>query len=123
MFILLCLCRSAGFILLLCLCRSTGFILEGFPSTADEVTVLGEHGLYPDAAVVLNVEDTDVLARLLPPKMDRWRQRRDRKHAHRKQVKERKKEKREREMKLRKEELLNEAEARRQERLVSYVRF
>lgn len=34
-------------------------------------------GLFPDAALILNVEDSDVIGRLLPPKLDKWRVKRD----------------------------------------------
>lgn len=38
---------------------------------------MAEMGLFPDAAIILNVEDSDVIARLLPPKLDKWRVKRD----------------------------------------------
>lgn len=38
---------------------------------------MAEMGLFPDAALILNVEDSDVIARLLPPKLDKWRVKRD----------------------------------------------
>lgn len=57
--------------------RSTGFILEGFPRTSEEAKYMAEMGLFPDSALILNVEDSDVIARLLPPKLDKWRVKRD----------------------------------------------
>ena len=36
-------------------------------------------GLFPDTALLLAVEDTDILGRLLPPKLDKWQQKRMRK--------------------------------------------
>lgn len=38
---------------------------------------MAEMGLFPDAALILNVEDSDVIARHLPPKLDKWRVKRD----------------------------------------------
>jgi len=34
--------------------------------------------LFPDAGVVLTVEDSDVIARLLPPRLNKWKVKRDR---------------------------------------------
>ncbi|XP_039770688.1 adenylate kinase 9 isoform X2 [Ornithorhynchus anatinus] len=53
--------------------RSTGFVLDGFPRTAEEAQFLAEHGLCPDAAVVLQVEEGDVSARLLPSALQKWK--------------------------------------------------
>ena len=59
------------------LCRSTGFVLEGFPRTADEARYLADLGLFPDAALVMTVSDGDVIGRLLPPKLDKWKVKRN----------------------------------------------
>lgn len=59
--------------------RSTGFILEGFPQSLEDVQYLMDRRLLPDAAVVMEVETADVLSRLLPQRLDRWRERRTRK--------------------------------------------
>jgi len=53
-------------------CRSTGFVLEGFPRTPDDCQFLAQSGLYPDATLLLMVEDKDVIKRLLPGEMDKW---------------------------------------------------
>ncbi|XP_078460274.1 adenylate kinase 9 [Lampetra planeri] len=53
--------------------RSRGFLLEGFPSTPDEVQYLAERALFPEVAVLLNVMEGDVIKRLLPPQLDKWR--------------------------------------------------
>ena len=74
--------------------RSTGFVIEGFPRTADEAAYLGENGLFPDAAVVLGIDDGEVIARLLPPKLKRWKQRRAKLLAKKQKIKDRKKKKR-----------------------------
>jgi len=70
------------------LSRSTGFILEGYPRTADEASFLSELGLFPDVAVVLVVEDGDVIGRVLPPRLDKWKRKRDKKLARKQRMKE-----------------------------------
>ncbi|XP_048858202.1 adenylate kinase 9 isoform X2 [Brienomyrus brachyistius] len=59
--------------------KSAGFILEGFPQSLEDVQYLMDHCLLPDATVVMEVETADVLRRLLPQRLDRWRERRMRK--------------------------------------------
>ncbi len=78
--------------------RSTGFILEGFPKTSEEAVYIGEQGLFPDSAIILAVEDTDVIARLLPPKLQKWKERRDRRNEKKQRIKEKKQKKRVRSM-------------------------
>merc|ERR1712129_251345 len=56
--------------------KSTGIVLEGFPRLSEEAEWLGTAGLFPDSAIILAVEDGDVIFRLLPPKQERWRIRR-----------------------------------------------
>ena len=74
--------------------RSTGFVLEGFPRNVDEAEYMAANGLYPDCAVILVVEDTDVISRLLPPKLEKWKQKRDKKLAKRQKIKDKAKKKR-----------------------------
>ena len=61
--------------------RSTGFILEGFPRNPEEVRYLTEAGLYPDCAINLATEETDIIKRLMPPLLEKWRNKRDKKLA------------------------------------------
>lgn len=68
--------------------------MEGFPSNADDCGYLGDAGLFPDAAVLLNVQDTDVVGRLLPPKLQKWKERRDRRNEKRRKIKEKRQKKR-----------------------------
>ena len=78
-----------------CVCRrSTGFVLEGFPRTADEARYLAEVGLFPDAALIMTVSDGDVIGRLLPPKLEKWRVKRDKRLAKKAKKKEKAKKKR-----------------------------
>ncbi|XP_050995505.1 adenylate kinase 9 isoform X2 [Labeo rohita] len=59
--------------------KSTGFILEGFPQNQEEVSFIVEHRLFPDVVAVMSVEVSEVVRRLLPSRLTRWRERRDRK--------------------------------------------
>ncbi|NXC34409.1 KAD9 kinase, partial [Campylorhamphus procurvoides] len=68
--------------------RSTGFILDGFPRTADEVKYLAERGLCPDVAVYIQVEDSDILDRLFPPRLEKWKEKRRKKKEYKKKLKE-----------------------------------
>lgn len=45
-------------------------------------------GLFPDVAVVLVVEDSDVIGRVLPPRLDKWKRKREKKLARRQRMKE-----------------------------------
>lgn len=68
--------------------RSTGFILDGFPRTADEARYLSERGLCPDVAVYIQVEEYDILGRLFPPRLEKWKDRQRRKKEYKKKLKE-----------------------------------
>eukprot|EP00731_Ephydatia_muelleri_P001087 Em0001g1087a len=57
--------------------KSTGFILEGFPSNGDELQLLCNKGLFPDAAVFLHVESKHIVERMLPGKMEIWKRKRN----------------------------------------------
>ncbi|XP_685909.5 adenylate kinase 9 isoform X1 [Danio rerio] len=59
--------------------KSTGFILEGFPQNHEEVSFMAEHHLFPDVVAVMSVEVSEVVRRLLPSRLNRWRERRERK--------------------------------------------
>lgn len=74
--------------------------------------------MYPDAAVSLEVEDTDVIGRLLPPRLARWRNRRNQKLERRRKRKERKHQKREAKIAKRREKLITQAEKKKADRLV-----
>lgn len=74
--------RPSGFL------RSTGFILEGFPQHSEEVSFLAAHHLYPDTVVLLSVEVSEVVKRLLPAQLDRWRDRMTRKREQKQLLKE-----------------------------------
>ncbi|NWS71417.1 KAD9 kinase, partial [Crotophaga sulcirostris] len=67
--------------------RSTGFILESFPRTLDEAQYLSQRGLCPDVAVYIQVEDSDVLDRLFPPRLKKWQERQHKKMENRKKLK------------------------------------
>uniref|UniRef100_A0A672TIB4 Adenylate kinase 9 n=1 Tax=Strigops habroptila TaxID=2489341 RepID=A0A672TIB4_STRHB len=67
--------------------RSTGFILDGFPRTSDEAQYLSEQGLCPDVAVYIKVEESDVLDRLFPPRLQKWKERQHKRMENRKKLK------------------------------------
>ena len=45
-------------------------------------------GLFPDAAILLGVEDTDIVDRLLPGKLEKWKVKRDKRLAEKAKKKE-----------------------------------
>ena len=84
--------------------RSAGVIIEGFPSTTDEAEFMATKGiiyhslylsqpssyyaylwcftgLFPDATIILKVDNEDVVKRILPNKMVIWRRKRDKRLA------------------------------------------
>ncbi|NXY17684.1 KAD9 kinase, partial [Atrichornis clamosus] len=67
--------------------RSTGFILDGFPRTSDEAKYLSEKGLCPDVAVYIKVEESDILDRLFPPRLKKWKDRQLKKQEYKKKLK------------------------------------
>ena len=84
----------------------------------DESSFLGDGGYFPDAAIVLEIEDTDAVARLLPPRLARWRNRRRQLLERQLQKKERKRQRREAAIERRRAKLQKEAELRKAEREV-----
>ncbi|NWS15943.1 KAD9 kinase, partial [Pachyramphus minor] len=67
--------------------RSTGFILDGFPRTVDEARYLSERGLCPDVAVYIQVEDSDILDRLFPLRLKKWKDKQHKKKEYKKKLK------------------------------------
>ena len=55
--------------------------MEGFPRPEAEARYLSSSGLFPDIAVILAVEDTEIVDRLLPPLLEKWRKKRDKREA------------------------------------------
>ncbi|KAM8953015.1 adenylate kinase 9 [Pelodytes ibericus] len=88
--------------------RSTGFILDGFPSTVEEVQYIGERRFFPDIAVFLEVEESDVCDRLLPPRLAKWKERRRIKEERKQKIREQKQKLRDEEKAKRRAELLAE---------------
>ncbi|XP_078492449.1 adenylate kinase 9 [Ciona intestinalis] len=96
--------------------KSTGFILEGFPRSAEDCQFLAQSGLYPDAALMLMVEENDVVDRLLPPRLELWKKRRDLKNIKKNKIKEKKMEIKNEKMEARRAQLLAEREERKASR-------
>ncbi|XP_078504661.1 adenylate kinase 9 isoform X3 [Lissotriton helveticus] len=88
--------------------RSTGFILDDFPRTLEEAQFAGEQGLFPDVAVLLQVEEYDVSDRLLPARLEKWRERQMKKEEYKQKLKDMKKQIRDEKIAKRRAELLAE---------------
>ena len=114
----MCFTLRVSFVLRHVCIRSTGFILEDFPHTADESSALSESGFFPDAAVVLEVDDSDAVARLLPPRLARWRSRRNQVLERRREKIERKRQRRQVAIDRRRAALERESEKRKADRQV-----
>merc|ERR1719190_72451 len=54
--------------------KSQGFIMEGFPSCSDDVRYLVGSGQFPDAVVTLSCEKDIALKRIMPSRMQNWRE-------------------------------------------------
>ncbi|XP_071818767.1 adenylate kinase 9-like isoform X4 [Apostichopus japonicus] len=97
--------------------KTTGFVLEGFPRTVEEAQFMADKGLFPDAAIVLAVDDGEITNRLLPPKMEKWKQKRDKKLAKREKKKEKKRKERDAAMNKRRLELQQEMAEKKAEKM------
>ncbi|XP_016073041.1 PREDICTED: adenylate kinase 9 [Miniopterus natalensis] len=98
--------------------RSTGFILDGFPRYLDEAQFLGEHGFFPDAAVLLQVDDQEISDRLLPPQIEKWKLKQKKKLERKKLIKEMKTKIRDDMIAKRRAELIAEKEKKKKEEIV-----
>jgi hypothetical protein len=47
--------------------------LDDFPSNDTQAQYLVEKGLFPDAVILLSVEDEDIIKRLMPPRLEVWK--------------------------------------------------
>ncbi|KAM8809905.1 adenylate kinase 9 [Eudromia elegans] len=99
--------------------RSTGFILDGFPRTIDEALYLSERGLCPDIVVYIQVEESDILDRLFPPRMKKWRETHYKKMETKKKLKDLKAKIRDKKIARRRAELLTEHKKKKQEALTN----
>ncbi|XP_056422277.1 adenylate kinase 9 isoform X3 [Hyla sarda] len=88
--------------------QSVGFVLDGFPSTVEEVQYIGDRGLFPDIAIFLEVDESDICDRLLPPRLAHWQERRRKKEERKQKLKDIKKKMRNEEIAKRRAELLAE---------------
>ncbi|XP_075059003.1 adenylate kinase 9 isoform X2 [Mixophyes fleayi] len=88
--------------------RSLGFILDGFPNTVEEVQYIGECGFFPDIAVLLEAEESDICDRLLPPRLAKWQERQRNKEEREQKLRDMKKNIRDKQIAKRREELLAE---------------
>ncbi|XP_044531342.1 adenylate kinase 9 [Gracilinanus agilis] len=95
--------------------RSTGFILDGFPRNLDEVQFLGERGLCPDVAIGLVVEEQDIIDRLLPEAIGKWKDKQAKRTGRNKIIKEMKAKIRDDLIAKRRAELIAEREKKKKE--------
>ncbi|XP_069830926.1 adenylate kinase 9 [Dendropsophus ebraccatus] len=86
--------------------HSAGFVLDGFPSTIEEVQYIGDRGLFPDIAVFLEADESDICNRLLPPRLAKWQERQKRKEKQKQKLKDMKKKIRDEQIAKRRAELL-----------------
>ncbi|XP_063773183.1 adenylate kinase 9 isoform X2 [Pseudophryne corroboree] len=87
---------------------SLGFVLDGFPNTVEEVQYIGECGFFPDIAVLLEAEESDICDRLLPPRLAKWQERKRKKEEREQKLRDMKKSVRDKQIAKRREELLAE---------------
>ncbi|XP_067402684.1 adenylate kinase 9 [Emydura macquarii macquarii] len=99
--------------------RSRGFILDGFPRTFEEAQYLSERGLCPDVAVFIQVEESDISDRLLPPRFKKWKDRQNKKMEYKKKLKDMKEKIKEEKIAKRRAELLAE-QAKKKEEAAAY---
>lgn len=93
--------------------RSRGFVLDDFPSNDAQAQYLIEKNFFPDATIYLNMEDDDIVKRLLPPRLQIWKDKMKAKKDKRKQRAEKKKAKLMKKMKERRDEEIAKYEERR----------
>lgn len=54
--------------------KSRGFVLDGFPNNEAQAQYMIQRGLYPDAVIILRVDDETVVKRLIGPRFQSWRE-------------------------------------------------
>ena len=99
---------------------SKGFILEGFPRTADDVTYMVESNLLVDFVIVMNAEAEDLVPRLLPERLAKWKVRQAKIAANRKIVSDWKAQKRQRIREERRKTIKQSLSEKRMARLVNH---
>ncbi|XP_066463784.1 adenylate kinase 9 isoform X2 [Eleutherodactylus coqui] len=88
--------------------HSAGFVLDGFPCTVEEAQYMGDSGLFPDIAVFLEADESDICDRLLPPRLAKWQEQRRKKEVHKQRLRDMKKKIRDAQIAKRRAELLAE---------------
>ncbi|ESN97356.1 hypothetical protein HELRODRAFT_85518 [Helobdella robusta] len=88
--------------------RTTGFVLEGFPSNEAEVIQMGRLGLYPSAALFLNVDADEAVKRLLPERIRKWKIKQHKKQEFKRKLREYYVKERSKAMEARKKQLLEQ---------------
>lgn len=98
--------------------KSIGFVLEGFPDSADDVAWLAESNLYFDFVVGMIADVDEVVPRLLPVRLAKWRARMAKLEANKRIKAEWNKAKRERLKEARRMEILNKITIKRDAKMV-----
>lgn len=73
--------------------KSRGFVLDGFPSNENQAQYMIEKGLFPDAVIILKMEDEEIIKRLLAPRFKEWKEKMNAKKERKQQKIAKKKEK------------------------------
>ena len=69
--------------------KSRGFIMEGFPSCSDDVRYLNGSGQFPDSVLILNCEEDVAIKRIMPERLQFWKEWRELKDTRLKMLRER----------------------------------
>ncbi|KAF8572392.1 hypothetical protein P879_00856 [Paragonimus westermani] len=93
--------------------KSTGFILEGYPASAEQLRFLIDANYFPDLVIMLNTGAEEVIARVLPNRLDLWRKKTAKIAANALALKEWKAKRKELAKERRRAELLEELQAKR----------
>uniref|UniRef100_A0A183T1L5 C2H2-type domain-containing protein n=1 Tax=Schistocephalus solidus TaxID=70667 RepID=A0A183T1L5_SCHSO len=96
---------------------SSGIILEGFPRNGEDVTYMQESNLFPDLCIAFMAEAEDIMPRLLPPRLVKWKIKQARIEANKKIEIEWKKAKRMKLYEARKKQILTEIAVKRKAKL------
>ncbi|BHF69496.1 Adenylate kinase [Sparganum proliferum] len=96
---------------------SSGIVLEGFPRNGEDVTYMQESNLFPDLCIAFMAEAEDIVSRLLPPRLAKWKIKQARLEANKKIEIEWKKARRLRLYEARKKQIMTELAVKRKAKL------
>ncbi|VDK76840.1 unnamed protein product [Dibothriocephalus latus] len=102
---------------------SIGIILEGFPRNGEDVTYMQESNLFPDLCIAFTAEAEEIVPRLLPERLVKWKIKQARIEANKRIEIEWKKAKRVKLYEARKKQIMTELAVKRKAKLVSHLRY